>query len=794
MKSFSLSVLVFIFITVLPENVSAQTDCRGTFKEYYLNSNNIRAAFFPRGNKFTNGSDGEFLVPYPSDKRLSTIFASSPWIGGFDDAGNLKLAVETYPPQNIYDYSVGPLSPIGVPIDDCEKFNQAWSVYYEDIKRHKVDYETDFKIDDTISSIFGWPARGNKHFKKYYGFFLPDDNFGLAPFRDYNGNNIYDPENGDYPTIRPQNPHEQIPDQILWMVFNDTDEYWPVTEDPLRFEIQLTAYAYHCQDNELLNNTIFNSYRILNRAVSSIDSVFFGMWTDYDLGCYGDDFVGSDSTRNTEFVYNADSIDGDAGTDCTSGSDTYGNPVPVQSMTYLNYPMHAFVVNDPGSSHVLASYRNLNGQWSDGSVIRPQGDGHDASSTEVTRFMFHGDPRDTSSWAANNVFDEGRDQKTVSSVFIGRMDPGQWRVVESAYTYHYSSTAGHLDQITHMYNNVDSLLASLGDLDKNCTRFPFCTDDDCVWPGDFDKNGIADHRDYLAWGAMNGQSGAERNGLVSWRSQYAPDWSVNIGGINTKHGDGDGNGVVDINDIKINTENFLLTNEDFENEALYPQGNEVIISADPIDVNGRISNLRVAAGQDLQNLLGIAFELEFDTSLFKLGNLILTWAENPTRLIYRSPFAPEEFLKIAYVQTDNTGIDVDSNSWFLRFGGTGLSIKSGLPVPSCTAIKLRNLIGIDADGNNLHLGSHTLVVCKEGVTATQDPEEEKINIYPNPATDQFWIDITGAYSIEIINSLGRIVKTTEVTGTSAVDVSELPGGMYFIRIPALGRTLKLMIE
>ena len=456
--------------------VLGQVQCTGEFKEYFLNSNNIRASFFPRGNKFTNGSKGAFLAPYPSQQELSTIFASSLWIGGFDDAYNLKLAVETYPSAEQYDFTVGPLNSIGLPYDSvCSHYDQAWSVNAEDIQAHRTDFLEDFKVDDTLASIFGWPARGNSWFESYYGFELPFDNQGLAPFLDWNGNHIYDPENGDYPAVL-FGTWPYVPDQILWMVFNDVDTNYTSGHYPFRFEIQLTAFAFHCQDNEILNNTIFNSYKILNRAVTSVDSVFFGFWTDYDLGCSADDFIGSDSVRSTEFVYNADALDGDAGIDCSTGTDTYADQVPVQSMTYLSHPMHSFISAE-GADEPIEYYRLLNGQWADGTDITPEGDGYNpASGLSPTRFLFNGDPADPASWSAINVFAEGGEVRTVSSINFGRMDPGSVKEVVTAHMFHYDPAGDYLDQITAMYSNVDSLRKIIGyfhpHLEFPCTPFP----------------------------------------------------------------------------------------------------------------------------------------------------------------------------------------------------------------------------------------------------------------------------------------------------------------------------------
>ncbi|MEP6793621.1 MAG: hypothetical protein ABJB16_04795, partial [Saprospiraceae bacterium] len=590
MKKSTCILTVYLLLIVYPMLLFSQNPCSGSFTEYILNSNHIRASFFPRGNKFTDGQKAAFLVPYPSSEPLSTIYASSIWIAGFDDAGNYKLAAETYPASNTEDFSVGPLTTIGATYDTlCGKFDRAWSVYREDIQHHTTDYWEDGVIDDTIPSIFGWPASGNKFFAHFNGFELPDNgNVGWASFFDTNGNNKYDPDQGDYPIVYFQED-QFVPDEILWMVFNDVDFGGPSGNKPLRFEIQLTAFAFHCQDNEILNNTIFNSYKIINRAVSVTDSVFFGTWTDYDLGCSADDYLGSDSIRNTEFVYNADVEDGDYINDCSTGAAIYTGVPPVQSMTYLSQPMHSFIGYQQESTDPLDKYHILNGVWGDGHVMRPEGDGFNTTTNLApTKFLFNGDPRDTASWSAINALNKGTDVKSVSSVYLGRLDPGDIREVEMAYMFHHDPKGGHLDQITKMYSDVDSLLTMQYKLEQSCTPYALCLDDDCVWPGDFNHDGIVSPYDVLYWGVMKDRLGGQRNGLISWRGHYAEEWSDSFpNGVNYKHGDGNGDGQINFDDLDIYGLNYDQSNRFYIKGDQYIPGDDLIISADDIDSTGR---------------------------------------------------------------------------------------------------------------------------------------------------------------------------------------------------------------
>jgi hypothetical protein len=790
---------LYLLLLLLPCLLQSQENCQGSFTEYYLNSNNIRASFFPRGNKFTDGEHGGFLVPYPSTKKLSTIFASSVWIGGFDDTGNLRMAAERYLKPDEFDFTVGPLNSIGLPhYSSCEYFDKAWSVFSEDITLHMEDFYEDFKIDDTIPSIFGWPGRGNKYFARFNGFELPPgDVQGLADFLDTNGNGLYDPDAGDYPALYLFSQYF-IPDQMMWMVFNDVDTLNPSGNTPIRAEFQLTAFAFHCQDKPWLNNTIFNKYKIIYRGLSNLNDVFFGLWADYDLGCSADDFMGSDSARNTEFVYNADIIDGDVDADCTTGGATYADMPPVQSMTWLKYPMHSFITEDHETGFPPDKYNYLKGLWGDGTPIRPHGDGYNVNpALSPTKFLFNGDPRDTSAWAAINVFDEGKEQRSVSSISLGRFDPGEIVEVYTAYMFHSDPSADHLGQITNMYRNVDSLLAmSWYPDDKICAPFPICEDGDCVWPGDFDNNGIADHSDYLMWGVMNGANGPERNGQISWRGHPGDSWSNSYVDINTKHGDGDGNGKVDIEDIQVNKLNFTLTNRYFDGQVNYPRGPEIILSAKPFfNEQGNIEKVNVSAGQDIHDVLGLTFEIEFDTALFYRTSSFLLQNIDTSALYYYEDPVHEKSFRYSFVKMDHSTLTIQSGwPFFVPFNNL-IGLRPGLPIPDSTVIRLRNLKAIDAEGNDLHIGSEPIVIYKEGIVGIHDPLSAKTIVYPNPSNGFIQIETAIETEAQLFSLHGQKVRHISKSEIEdPVDVSNLVPGIYILRILAKGESIKVIVQ
>lgn len=114
-------------------------------------------------------------------------------------------------------------------------------------------------------------------------------------------------------------------------------------------------------------------------------------------------------------------------------------------------------------------------------------------------------------------------------------------------------------------------------------------------------------------------------------------------------------------------------------------------------------------------------------------------------------------------------------------------------MPDSTIIRLRNLKAITPDGTDLQIGSQTFVLYRAGFVSTFEPDEEPIKIFPNPATDQFWIDAENPVKIEILNSLGTRMKAITASGSDPVDVSGYPAGVYFLRFSGYSKTYKLVV-
>jgi hypothetical protein len=69
-------------------------------------------------------------------------------------------------------------------------------------------------------------------------------------------------------------------------------------------------------------------------------------------------------------------------------------------------------------------------------------------------------------------------------------------------------------------------------------------------------------------------------------------------------------------------------------------------------------------------------------------------------------------------------------------------------------------------------------------TSIHDPENEGINLYPNPAKNYFQISNrqNNTSRIEIFSITGEMVNSSQASDNSLIDISDLSSGLYFVKI------------
>jgi len=775
----------------------------------YIHGNQIRTATSTAGDMFWDRYDSQFLVPFSGPNSPASIFAAALWIGGYDQDNELHLSAETYVNSTRFEFAPGPLINGEVSGDICFRWDRHWNVLREEILTHLADFEDNNFIDAPGKAIYGWPGKNNPHFESINGFPLPNDSLLSAPFIDIDGNGDYTPDGGDYPHPENIDP-STIPSEMQWCVFNDLapDPFTSGNGDgiPLEFEFQLTTYAFSCDNNDILDHTVFTSYRIINRSENTYDSLRMGFWTDPDLGCYTDDYIGCDPSRNSFFSYNEDSIDGYIGSTCfgtESVLPTYGSHPPVQSSTFLNTGMTSFTYYNSGlidgplgmsPPQVEYEFFNLmNSRFTDGTPITVGGSGY-LSGTEVTSHVFPDDPLDSTKWSMQSEELYFGDRRFTAASQLGTVHPGEAFTIDMAHTFHLDTSLNREENIARMYPRLDSLISMYnGQFVQACDYPTQPCFDDCIWPGDANHNGIVNTDDYLTILTNSGPSGDKRPGPLAWHPLPADDWdSYTFYGTNNKHCDTNGDGAITASDLEIVDYYFGNTVKAMPavQEARYGNNFILTIRDNIIDANNIFPPIDIDikfTPQFDMDISGIAFQLSFDPYYFALAP--------PIQVDYQSIITDSiKFYREIATEGAMTFVDALYNNKSFRPTAKDIvnlvgyhsrpEVTNGSDTTYFEITKARAVL---PTGEIISIpGQRLPLIFIDKAPPVQIPVSDyknEINIYPNPNSGHFTLEVTDEFlgeEYQIISLQGK-----EVSGGIINDIQnkiQLNPGMYFVKI------------
>ena len=289
-----------------------------------LNSNNVKLAVSANGaigfnSAFTKGSW------MPADADAGTIFAACPWISGTNAQGQLYLTAQYVDPAD-YAWFYGPLTQ-NATADSAysETFNYVWNIKQNEINTHVAYFEslqngttaTLFPNGYTIPADFlSWPAHGDVSL----GY-----EFNLAPFFDYNGDLVYNPQDGDYPTI--------CGDECLYLIINDIGNS---TIPKMGNQVEMWIYAFDTPNIPAVNNTFFAKFKFTNKSTQTYFNTRISQMNDLDIGNAFNDYSATDVAYGAVLAFNGKPSDSVA---VGSNTGTYGDNPPIESMLLLRGPL-----------------------------------------------------------------------------------------------------------------------------------------------------------------------------------------------------------------------------------------------------------------------------------------------------------------------------------------------------------------------------------------------------------------------------------------------------------------------
>lgn len=409
-----------------------------------LNLNNIKATINANGQLFSN-----LQKELPEEKKRGfeikntdkhAIRTAGIWMGG-KEGNKYHIYAPTFGEWG-RDVFSGPVMKDEF-YNDAEdaKWNRVWKVSKETIKNHISNFAAEgYEIPEVIAN---WPASGD---------IAKGQSPNLAPFVDANANGIYDPKNGDYPSIKG--------DEAILFIFNDhRGQHTESGTFSMGVEVIGLAYAFSSSFNKTYDNTIFVDFTIINRSGIDYSDAKLGVFTDIDLGNnIFDEYQGIDIKRNTYYGYNTPRVD---------SAEMFGKfKNPYLSVTLLNEPFSNFMTynndyNVNGNPMMpLDYYLYLNGYWRDGMAITKGGIGKGGN--EHCSYMYDGNPATGSGWTERSVNNPPGDRRGLGTVGPFEFKAGQIKKISVAYNFasDFEKMQKSADRYTNDFHNSAGPFAS----------------------------------------------------------------------------------------------------------------------------------------------------------------------------------------------------------------------------------------------------------------------------------------------------------------------------------------------
>lgn len=330
-----------------------------------------------------------------------------------------------------------------------------------------------------------------------------------------------------------------------------------------------------------------------------------------------------------------------------------------------------------------------------------------------------------------------------------------------------------------------------------------CENTDCVFPGDADRNMVADNYDILPIGLHFGETGPVRSdATIGWYGQPAPDWQISADSLSLKHVDTNGDGEIYFDDVDAIEQNYNRTHDgvyamrvegapglhlEFDLDTIYsaPDTGTIIINADII---------MGTANLPVEGVYGVAFSIGYSADLVDTNTVAAdyftgSWIGNPTTVLQlEKNVINESVIDFGYSRTDQQNI-----SGFGQIGSVSFVMTDNIIGKLASEIELNfpitNVRAIDNTGEEIVItGSDNAVVLDLGNTTTtvENPDlSQNINIFPNPTTNTINMTISDlqAQTVILYNAVGQRVLARQIAATDIqIDVRHLPSGVYLVSV------------
>ena len=321
---------------------------------------------------------------------------------------------------------------------------------------------------------------------------------------------------------------------------------------------------------------------------------------------------------------------------------------------------------------------------------------------------------------------------------------------------------------------------------------------DSVWPGDANSDNVANLVDVLAVAVSYGQTGPVRPGAnISWTPQWAQDWANNypFTTTNVKHGDCNGDGVINISDLGAIATNFGLT---------HPKGSPRHKTSGAPDLYFDVANIVAAPGTtvvvpinlgnataSLDGVYGLSASVIVDGAALSTPATLGTntsWLGDNTNTLTFSKEVTNNTILWAYARTNHKNTSGNGTIATLTF-----TIPNSTPAGSKIKLDMDDVRIIDNNGQPVAMPynvlSSEMTVVPSGISATNNVLQAA-SVIPNPSYNNAQLHVQLAQKdkmqVQVADVTGKVVFTATETLQAGSHVITLPAntarGLYTIQL------------
>jgi hypothetical protein len=401
--------------------------------------NGIGAMVSPQPFSFYNWPSNRQGYEVYIGEGTHTMAGTAPWLRG--KAGEVVYeSAPAYAISNVEWPTLPWSGPQANTMNDAyyERYHRVWRLDRAMVQNHISNWDDPGYTPHP--DIRDWPGNGSQQ---------NGEPAQLAPFFDMDGDGLYEPYQGDYPEFKGTQAVYSIQHTGL-------DPFVSLDVPVLPFDLHVMQYAFE-SDDAAIKNTVFVKYKFINRGEQVFDSLVFGQFADFDIGCPHDDLFGCDSTRSLFFGYNGS--DSDPGCEGVNG---FLGQQPSQGVRILNSAMR---------SHSLAIRLNPPTQTSFVDILHGTVQGQPFTEAGYpSHFQFPGGV-----WTDTLVTPATIDRKSVGATGPFTLGPGDTLCIDLAFIYARAPSGGAFASVETLKLRSDSVQAYYNAQGLSCRQFPVMT-------------------------------------------------------------------------------------------------------------------------------------------------------------------------------------------------------------------------------------------------------------------------------------------------------------------------------